>query len=71
MTVGRFSARPPFPDNTDRNMLENFVKINQFPRLVKQQLDSLFRYFFKSPLGVLRWKQLFFSPHHDRSPQFF
>jgi len=27
-------------------MLENFVKINQLPSLVKQQLDNLFRYFF-------------------------
>jgi hypothetical protein len=48
MTVGRFSARPPFPDNTDRNMLENFVKINQFPRLVKQQVAH-FNYSAEAP----------------------
>jgi len=35
----------PFPGNTGGKMLENFVKINQSPRLVKQQLDSLFRIF--------------------------
>jgi hypothetical protein len=44
-TAGRFPPRSPVSDNTDRKMLENFVKINQFPRLVKQQLGSLFRYF--------------------------
>jgi hypothetical protein len=54
-----------------RKMLENFMNLNQFPDLVKQQLDSLFQIFQMGARRVLRKKQLFFSQDNDRSPQFF
>jgi len=40
-----FPSGRRFPGNTDRKMLENFVNINQFPSLVKQQGGQLFRIF--------------------------
>jgi hypothetical protein len=69
-TAGRVSARSPFPGNTDRKMLENFTKINQFTTLVKQQLGSLFRISFLRPRESAG-KPVFFLQHHNRSPQFF
>ncbi|MCG2823929.1 MAG: hypothetical protein L6364_09655, partial [Desulfobulbaceae bacterium] len=52
-------------------MLENFVKINQFPRLVKQQLGSLVRISFRRARESAREPCFLFYNTPTDPPNFF